>query len=215
MVLMKTVLPGLALSDKVAYCNGCGIPHSEGACLRGIDSAWSNGKQRLEAAKDGGSTLSDIDPFADVVADTDAPEPFTEAPAKKAAPKKATTPKAESTGREGLTVTLKGGAGFDAPWIVIHAADIPDAYEQLSGDQAAVLVELMDKVKKAGNHFSGGSAKANTSGGAPARPGNEAPEGTSEAPGPDWTYKTGVGKNGKTWKAWMPPRGSSEQPVWL
>ncbi len=159
--------------------------------------------------------MSDIDPFADVVADTDAPEPFTEAPAKKAAPKKV-TPKAEVVAGEGkVTITLKGGAGFDAPWIVVHAADIPDAYLQLSGDNAALLVELMEKVKKAGAHFSGGSAKSGSSGGAPARPGNEAPEGTAEAPGPDWTYKTGVGKNGKTWKAWMPPRGSSENPVWL
>ena len=200
------------MSRPVAYCNKCGIPHPEGACLRPLASKWSEVKQRLEAANDGGSKLSDIDPFADVVADTDAPEPFTEAPAKKAAPKKVTTPKAEATGREGLTVTLKGGAGFDAPWIVIHAADIPDAYEQLSGDYAAILVELMDKVKKAGSYFSAGSAKSN---GAPARPGNEAPSDAGEAPGPDWTFKTGVGKNGKTWKAWMPPRGSDAQPVWL
>ena len=158
--------------------------------------------------------MSDVDPFKDVEVDTETPEPFTEAP-KKAPAKKAAPKKVEVGDGEGkVTITLKGGAGFDAPWIVIHAADIPDAYLQLSGDQAALLVELMDKVKKAGKHFAAGSSTG-SSGGAPARPGNEAPAGTPEAPGPDWTFKTGVGRNGKTWKAWMPPRGSDENPVWL
>lgn len=160
--------------------------------------------------------MSDIDPFNDVPVDLDSPEPFTEETPKKAAPKKA-APKKESSGdREGVTVTLKGGAGFDAPWIVIHAGDIHDAYEQVSGDNASVLAKLMDRVRNAASHFTSlGGAVTSSGGGAPARPGNEAPAGVAEAPGPDWTYKTGVGKNGKTWKAWMPPRGSSDQPVWL
>ena len=162
------------------------------------------------------SKLSDVDPFSDVPVDTEAPEPFTEPEPKKAAPKKVAAKKqeVEVSGDGKVTITLKGGAGFDAPWIVIHAADIPDAYLQLSGDHAALLVELMDKVKKAGAHFAGGSSKG-VSGGAPARPGNEAPAGTVEAPGPDWSYKTGVGKTGKTWKGWFPPRGSDASPVWL
>lgn len=163
--------------------------------------------------------MSDIDPFNDVPVDEDAVEPFADEPAAKKAPaKKVATKKPESTGdREGVTVTLKGGAGFDSPWIVIHAGDINDAYEQLSGDNASVLSKLMDRTRHAASHFTslGGGAAATPGGGAPARPGNEAPAGVAEAPGPDWTYKTGVGKNGKTWKAWMPPRGSSEQPVWL
>lgn len=159
--------------------------------------------------------MSDIDPFEDVTVD-DAPEPFTDEPTpKKAAAKKAAPKKVEqSSDREGVTVTLKGGAGFDAPWIVIHASDINDAYEQLSGDNASVLAKLMDRTRHAASHFTslgGGQAPA-----APAaRPGQEPPAGVGEAPGPDWTFKSGVGKNGKTWKAWMPPRGSSESPVWL
>jgi hypothetical protein len=160
--------------------------------------------------------LTELDPFNDVPQDEDAAEPFTEAPAKKAAPKKAAPKKDNTSDREGVTVTLKGGAGFDAPWIVIHASDIEDAYEQVSGDNASVLAKLMDRVRHAASHFTSlGGATTNPAGGAPARPGNEAPAGTADAPGPDWTYKTGVGKNGKTWKAWMPPRGSSESPVWL
>lgn len=181
-----------------------------------LASTWSEVKQRSGTANNGGSKLSDVDPFADVPVDTDTPEPFTEPePAKKAPAKKAAAKKVEVGDVDGkVTITLKGGAGFDAPWIVIHAADIPDAYLQLSGDQAALLVELMDKVKKAGAHFAAGS-KGGAAGGAPARPGNEAPPGTPEAPGPDWQYKTGVGKNGKTWKGWFPPRGSDASPVWL
>jgi hypothetical protein len=160
--------------------------------------------------------LSDIDPFNDVPVDEDAVEPFSDEPAKKPAAKKAAAKKEPASDREGVTVTLKGGAGFDSPWIVIHASDIQDAYDQVSGDNASILAKLMDRVRHAASHFTSlGGATTGPSGGAPARPGNEAPAGTAEAPGPDWTYKTGVGKNGKTWKAWMPPRGSSESPVWL
>src|SRR5690554_2017518 len=54
-----------------------------------------------------------------------------------------------------LTVTLKGGAGYDAPWIVIYADDAADALTQLRDPN---IVELMDVVKKAGAHFSGGEA---------------------------------------------------------
>jgi hypothetical protein len=190
-----------------------------GLCKRPLASEWSEVKQRLEAAKEG-NKLSDIDPFEDVASDADAPEPFADEPSNKKAPvKKAAPKKVDGTGsdREGVTVTLKGGAGFDAPWIVIHAGDIGDAYDQLSGDNASVLAKLMDRTRHAASHFTslGGGPAPAPGGGAPARPGNEAPAGVAEAPGPDWTYKTGVGKNGKTWKAWMPPRGSSEQPVWL
>ena len=162
----------------------------------------------------GGNKLSDFDPFENIPADEDGDNlvPFEEpAPAPKKVTKKA-TPKPEPEGK--VTVTLKGGAGFDAPWIVIHANDIPDAYEQFSGDYGALLVELMTKVQKAGTHFSSLGKPAAPRSNAP-QVAAEAPEGTPEAPGPDWTYKTGIGKNGKPWKAWMPPRGSDAQPVWI
>ena len=155
------------------------------------------------------------DPFADVSTDVDDDvvpfaEPVKKAPVKKPAAKSGT----DSEGK--LTVTLKGGAGFDAPWIVIHSTDVDDALD-VFGDPGK-LANLMERVQSAGKFFAGlapAKAAASSSGGAPARPGSEAPNGTEEAPGPDWTYKTGVGKNGKTWKAWMPPRGSDAQPVWL
>lgn len=154
-------------------------------------------------------TEFDVDPFEGIEDST--PEP----PVKKAAPKKAVSK--TSSDREGVTVTLKGGAGFDAPWIVIHAADLEDAFEQVSGDNAGLLAKLMEQTSKAAQHFSGqnkGSGGAAPSSRAPAGA-SEPPAGTPAAPGPDWTYKTGVGKTGKPWKGWFPPRGSSEQPVWL
>lgn len=148
------------------------------------------------------------DVFADIPADEDDLVPFSE---PKATPKAVLTSDAEGK----LVVTLKGGAGFDAPWLVYHATSVDDALGLFT--DPGKLANLMEKVQSASKFFVGlnpAKPKAN-SGGAPARPGNEAPAGTPEAPGPGWTYKTGVGKNGKTWKAWMPPRGSDESPVWL
>jgi hypothetical protein len=33
----------------------------------------------------------------------------------------------ELSDRDRVTVTMKGGTGFDAPWIVLHAKDVPEA----------------------------------------------------------------------------------------
>jgi hypothetical protein len=158
------------------------------------------------------SKLTDFDPFENAPVDA-AEEPFEQPASKKAPARKAA---ATSTSEGKLTLTLKGGAGFDSPWIVIHAADVDDALDQVSGDNASKLAKLMDETRKAANHFAGSApAKAAAAGRPAPQAAGEAPAGTPEAPGPDWVYKTGVGKTGKTWKAWMPPRGSSESPVWL
>jgi hypothetical protein len=149
--------------------------------------------------------LTEIDPFEDVEDTTVEPAPKP----TKAKPKVATSEDGK------LTVTLKGGAGFDAPWIVVHTASVDEALEVFQSD-ASKLATLMDRVQSAGKHFTGLAPAKPAGGGAPARPGAEAPAGTPEAPGPDWVYKTGVNaKTGKPWKAWMPPRGSDAQPVWL
>lgn len=159
--------------------------------------------------------MSDIDPFADVVdLDSDV-EPFTEPdpPAKKAAPKKVVVKPAD--GSEGkIVLTFKEGAGFDSSWTVVHANSVSEGLSILNDPE---FKSLLDQSKKVATYYRGGSAAggASSGGGAPARPGNEAPAGVAPAPGPDWTFKTGVGKNGKPWKAWMPPRGSDAQPVWL
>lgn len=110
-----------------------------------------------------------------------------------------------------VVLTFKGGTGFDAPWIVIHAADLEDAHRQVS-EEAALLASLMERVGKAGAHFAS-NGPANTGRGGNTGGASSAPQGATEAPAwappkphADFVYKTGVSaKNGKTWHAWMPP----------
>jgi hypothetical protein len=150
-------------------------------------------------------------------------DPFASAPAEAqevpvaAAEAPVSTPSrpAVATAAEGkITVTLKGGSGFDSPWIVIHAADAADALSQFDGP----LAELMEKVQKAGTHFSGLKPASASGNAAPSR---SAPQGATEAPAwappkpfDDFVYKTGVSaKNGKVWHAWMPPeKGDHRDP---
>ncbi|AWY03580.1 hypothetical protein SEA_HOOKMOUNT_49 [Mycobacterium phage Hookmount] len=187
------------------------------------------------------------DPFANAPETTEAPEaeaqeesvfdaPPPEAP-KKAPAKKAAAKKAEPSvtnviaSDEGKVVlTFKGGTGFDAPWIVIHATDLDDALAQVTGENASTLGALFERVQNAGQHFSGlgpkpangGNGGGSGGGGGGQRRSNaprqaqEPPADAPPAPGPDWTYKSGKKKNGNgTWQAWMPPRGSNEDPVWF
>ncbi|ASZ75485.1 ribonucleoside reductase class II [Mycobacterium phage Kimona] len=189
-----------------------------------------------------GSTLQD--PFNDAPAQDEAqteaapapqesafdappPEAPKKAPAKKAPAKKA-EPKVTNIvqSEEGkVVVTLKGGAGFEAPWIVIHADSVEDAQEQMS--KTAALKDLMEKAQSAAKYFAslgpaksgGGNGGGNRGGGyqrrnnAP-RQAQEPPADAPPAPGPDWVYKSGTSSRGP-WQAWMPPQGSNEKPVWF
>lgn len=166
--------------------------------------------------------MTAVDPFAEAPADDeatrygDAPNP-TDSPVesvavkKKPASKKLAVVKKEETplSESKITVTLKGGAGFDAPWVVVHADDLQEAHEVLTDP----LLDLVQgAAQKAAESFRGLNTAAPAA--APARPG--APTPPPGAPGPDWTYKEGVGKTGKPWKAWMPPRDQPGlSPVWL
>ena len=53
--------------------------------------------------------------------------------------------------RDFLTVTLKAGTGFDAPWLVFHTNSVAEAVESLGHDQ---LDELMDLAARKGKEFS-------------------------------------------------------------
>lgn len=156
-----------------------------------------------------------LDPFA-----APAPEPE---PAASALPveKPAATAARPSLDEGKVVVTLKGGAGYEAPWIVIHAGSPAEADALLNSE----MLELMGKVQRAAGTFRG-AAPANPNAPAatssrPSQPADstQAPAGAPESPGPGWEFKTGVtkaGRNaGKPWKAWMPPRGSSESPVFF
>jgi hypothetical protein len=166
--------------------------------------------------------MTQPDPFEDAPDEEatrygNAPNPTdTPVPAKKTASKKLATvkkeevqPVADNTNNEGITLTFKGGAGFDAPWVVVHARDLEDAYETASDP---LLGKLFEKVAETSQEFT--ALAPAKSAAAPQRPG--APTPPPGAPGPDWTYKEGVGKTGKPWKAWMPPRDQPGlSPVWL
>lgn len=114
-----------------------------------------------------------------------------------------------------LTVTLKGGAGFDAPWVVVHAANAADALETLNDED---LKTVLERAKKIGAFFAGGT------GGAPAQApaSNGQPTGATQAPGgqtpPEgYVFKSGISKkNGRPWQAFMPiDRNSGMETIWL
>lgn len=149
-----------------------------------------------------------------------APAQDKKAPAKKASVTVDVKPSILPAGEGKVVLTFKGGTGFDAPWIVVHATDLQDAYDQVSGDSAKTLAALMERTQQAGAHFAGlspaGSKGAGSAQRQPApQPAQQPPAGSPPSPGPDWTYKSGVSKMGKTWQAWMPPRGSNDKPVFF
>lgn len=88
--------------------------------------------------------------------------------------------------RDFLTVTLKAGTGFDAPWLVFHTNSVDEALESLQHEQ---LDELMDLAGRKGKEFAkafggsqGFSKPAATTGGWKGKPAasssSEVPSGT-------------------------------------
>ena len=154
-----------------------------------------------------GSNLSYEDPFATAPADEEAqsseenrygyaPNPTNPAPAAK--------PAAVEQADGKVVLTFKGGRDFDAPWIVIHANSLEDAYEQVTV-KAELLAKVMERTKTAGAHFAGGKAQAAPAQAAPQR---QAPQGAQEAPGGEkrfcehgeMVFKSGISKAGKPYK---------------
>lgn len=112
-----------------------------------------------------------------------------------------------------IVATLKGGSGYDAPWIVVHA-DTPEEAAAALKDPA--MKELLELTQNVGSKFvEMAPAKA-----APAQS-TAAPAAATAAPGgqtpPEgYVFKSGMGKNGKMWKAFMPIDRNSGLPVqWL
>lgn len=102
-----------------------------------------------------------------------------------------------------VSVTLKGGSGFDAPWVVIRAGSVADALDQLHDDET--LKALLDKAAKVGGYFAGLAPKSSGGGGGnggarPAR--QEAPNGESrQCTHGEMTFRSGVSKkSGKPYK---------------
>lgn len=119
-----------------------------------------------------------------------------------------------------VVLTFKGGSGYDAPWIVVHATDLDEALSFVSADNGPKLADLMTRVQKAGSEFAGQAPpKApNPNSGAPAA--NGRPAGATEAPAwagacpPGYKYASGV-KNGRTWHAWFPIERDGGEKIWL
>jgi len=69
-------------------------------------------------------------------------------------------PVVEHTGkpdRDGVVVTSKAGAGFEVPWIVLHATDVADAIAQLNSDEYTELMDLTARKAKEFAKAFGGS----------------------------------------------------------
>lgn len=109
-----------------------------------------------------------------------------------------------ASGEGKLVVTLKGGRDFDAPWIVIHAADAADATSQLNSE----LMELMGRVQNAAKHFAGSAPTSPNTAAPAAQQQSRAPQGATQAPngetrtcahGP-MVFKSGISKAGNAYK---------------
>jgi hypothetical protein len=110
-----------------------------------------------------------------------------------------------------VTVTLKGGLGFDAPWVVIHSSDVADALNQLSDAQ---LPALLEKAQKASEFFAGKKATPTpqaTQGGSQTRSGQPAASavgsgGAKRCNHGEMVFRSGVSqKNGKAWSGYFCP----------
>jgi|SRR5690606_14341081 len=151
-------------------------------------------------------------------------DPFAPAPAVEETPA-VTAPVVSSVVPSGdgkVVVTLKGGTGFDAPWIVIHADSVADALRQFDAD----LASLMEQAQKASAKFAELSSKPAAAPAAQSRPSTAAPAGASQAPNGqtetcahgEMVYRSGVSKAGKPYKMFACPerdRNAQCDPVWV
>jgi hypothetical protein len=118
-----------------------------------------------------------------------------------------------------VTVTLKGGTGFNAPWVVIHGKDVSDALNQINDTQ---LAELLERAQKASKFF---ADKAEAPAPAASQAGSQAqggqPQASTQSSGNDkfckhgqMVSKSGVSaKNGKAWSGYFcpAPKGTPDQ----
>lgn len=120
----------------------------------------------------------------------------------------ATSKAADNDGGTEVSVTLKGGAGYDAPWVVLRAPDVKGA--RVLVDDEENLPPLLDSASKAGKYFSSLGqpvATAAASQGESARPGKTCPHGTM-------SWKSGFSAaTGKAWQGWFcpSPKGTPDQ----
>lgn len=124
-----------------------------------------------------------------------------------------------------LVVTLKGGKGYEAPWVVVHAIDVDDAMETLSHEK---LPALLEKAQKASEYFEGAAPTKDT-GQVASRPQNgsqgqqqrtqgrpaaatEGPWGVQTCEHGTMTFKSGVGDDGNVWQGYFCPVPKGQFP---
>ena len=151
-----------------------------------------------------------------------ATDPFEAKEAEDAAKAAQETPNTKTTKETKITmaentegkivVTLKGGKGYEAPWIVIHANDIAEANAHLNDEALAGLIK---QTKKVAEFFNGGeNTQANNGPKGQPKAATQAPNG--QEPPEGYEFKSGVNKQGKPWKGFLPiDRNSGLKPIWL
>lgn len=177
-----------------------------------------------------------FDPFADSGEAPETETPQDPAPKKTTTRTRKTATKKEAPVAEGtetktskLSVTLKGGAGFDAPWVVLYPDTLDEAKELLGEENREALKEILEGAQKAASYFIGaapakapqnaaGGSNGGGRGGYSGGRGN-APQGAKEHPKGKTAfcehgarqYKTGTVKSGKNagnvWHAFDCPNG--------
>lgn len=128
-------------------------------------------------------------------------DPFNNAPADSDVTVEVTAdkPSAAATPDGKVVLTFKGGRGYEAPWIVIHANSLQEAHDSVVGDNATLLAVVMDRVQTASKHFASIGADSQP---AQQQGGGGAPQASQSAPGGEKRYcthgemvfKTGVAK---------------------
>jgi hypothetical protein len=91
--------------------------------------------------------------------------------------------------RDRVTVTMKGGAGFDAPWIVIHAKDVDEANKILDDtDQHGLVAKVISRSRAFADYYGPSKASGSPANGFPrgvgtgySQPVQQAPSGAPTA----------------------------------
>lgn len=107
-----------------------------------------------------------------------------------------------SDDNNGITVTLKAGTGFEAPWIVIHASDVRDAISQIDTGDFATLAE---RTVSAAEFFRGAH---NVKKGLSAQPA----ETSNRQDGPSWSQQ-GSGGPAATSQGYAPAQQQQQAPA--
>lgn len=122
--------------------------------------------------------------------------------------------------RDRLTITLKAGTGYDAPWLVYHAASVDEGIDFLSHERYDELADLTARKGKELAKAFGGSAPAAkpaaSSGGWGAKKPAAKPAVSDDAPECEHGERTWVDKG--AWRAWMCPAERDDpskcDPIW-